>query len=110
MRGMEMNVRLGSGCLVAGLLLALLLVGSCLFSGDDREPDVLSRVRDELAVGRREHAIQQREQTADLLRDLRVLKRRLEKAGETERARETEALIRDLERNHRRQNAAATKP
>lgn len=77
----------------------------CSFARDraERERDrstvggVISHVREEMAAGRREQAIQREDQINEQLRDLRVIARRMVKAGKAKDVRKVLSAIQELE-------------
>lgn len=58
---------------------------------------VISHVREEMAAGRREVAIQRADQINEQLRDLRVIARRMVKAGKSKDVRRVLKAIQELE-------------
>ena len=58
---------------------------------------VISRVREEMVAGRREQAFQREDQINEQLRILRVVARRMVKAGKTKDVRRVLAAIQELE-------------
>ena len=93
---------------VLGILLGIVLLCtvdiSCSGGG---EPDVLKRVKGEMASGRKEFSILRRDELAEQLRTLRALNRQLVERGEKARSRELTLLIIDLEKQYERANAQA---
>jgi len=77
----------------------------CSFARDraEREQDqstvggVISHVREEMAAGRREQAIMREDQINEQLRDLRVIARRMVKAGKSKDVRKVLSAIQELE-------------
>lgn len=86
------------------LVLAVLaaVVGLCALNlhcgGGPSDNSTLSRVRDELATGRREQRYQQAENLAALARDLRVLAARYREAGENKKAQRAIGAAQELDR------------
>lgn len=84
------------------LAVAAVVVVGLMCCSRGSEPDVVSRVKGELAAGRKEHASMRLDQIAAELRDLRVLNKRLVKAGKFEESRRVTAQILELEARYQK--------
>ncbi len=89
--------------LLLGVVVLSMLDLQCTDGG--REPDVLSRVKGELSVGRKELATERREQLAALMRDLRVYRAHLIEKGEKRQAWRVTQALRELEERHAQADA-----
>ena len=91
--------------LLLGVALLCVLDLRCSFARDRaaQEKDestlggVISHVREEVAAGHREQAVQRMDQINEQLRDLRVIARRMVKAGKMRDVRKVFAAIQELE-------------
>ncbi len=103
---------------IAGVVLLCVIDLRCSFSRDREAAGgaqnpaggVVSRVQGELAAGRRELATLREDQIIEQLRDLRVIAKRLVKAGRTRDARRVFAAIQELEEARSRIRARADAP
>ena len=84
------------------LAVAVVVVVGVMCCSRGSEPDVVSRVKGEIAAGRKEYASMQLDQIAAELRGLRVLNKRLVKDGKMEESRRVTARIIELEARYRK--------